>query len=222
MPRIVDLSMPITGHFRWPVDRDTKGDFAAGDVFQVTRVGLSVHAFTHMDSQRHILADGFTTDDIALERIVGDCAVVDLTDVAPNEAISAERLDGVGGHVLSDDIVLLKTAWDRQRSFETPDYWTDAPHMTRGASEWLLARRPRAVAYDFPQDYTIRLSLQGEIRPLEENVTHDVLLRNGVVMIEYLCNAGSLAGPRTFLCALPLKLPGADGAPARVIALEPA
>ncbi|MCB9948218.1 MAG: cyclase family protein [Rhodospirillaceae bacterium] len=220
MPRIVDLSMPIAQHFRWPVDRQVKGDFAAGDVFQVTRIGLSVHAFTHMDSQRHILADGFTTDDIALERVVGDCAVVDLTAVAANEGITAERLEAAGGHVRPDDIVLLKTAWDRRRSYTTPDYWTDAPFMTREASEWLLARRPRAVAYDFPQDETIRLSLQGIVRPLEENVTHDVLLRNGVVMIEYLCNAGALSGSRTFLCALPLKLPGADGAPARVIALE--
>ncbi len=39
-------------------------------------------------------------------------------------------------------------------------------------------------------------------------------------MIEYLCNTAALAGPRTFLCALPLKVPAADGAPARVIAIE--
>jgi arylformamidase len=47
-----------------------------------------------------------------------------------------------------------------------------------------------------------------------------VLLRNGVTLIEYLSNTAALAGPRTFLCCLPLKIPGADGAPARVIALE--
>jgi arylformamidase len=94
--------------------------------------------------------------------------------------------------------------------------------MTREASEWLLERRPRAMAFDFPQDYTIRLLLKGERRPLAENVTHDVLLRNGVTLIEYLSNTAALTGPRTFLCCLPLKIPGADGAPARVIALEDA
>ena len=53
-----------------------------------------------------------------------------------------------------------------------------------------------------------------------EHVTHDVLLRNGVILIEYLSNTVALTRPRTFLCCLPLKLPDADGAPARVIALE--
>ena len=55
---------------------------------------------------------------------------------------------------------------------------------------------------------------------MRDNVTHDVLLRNGVTLIEYLSNTVALTRPRTFLCCLPLKLPGADGAPARVIALE--
>jgi kynurenine formamidase len=92
--------------------------------------------------------------------------------------------------------------------------------MTREAAAWLLERRPRAVAFDFPQDYAIRLLLKGERRPLAENVTHDVLLRNGVILIEYLSNTVALTGPRTFLCCLPLKVPAADGAPARVVALE--
>ncbi len=53
------------------------------------------------------------------------------------------------------------------------------------------------MAFDFPQDYTIRLLLKGERRPLAENVTHDVLLKNGVTLIEYLCNTAALTGPRT-------------------------
>jgi arylformamidase len=47
-----------------------------------------------------------------------------------------------------------------------------------------------------------------------------VLLKNGVILIEYLSNTAAIEGPRTFICCLPLKIPGADGAPARVIALE--
>jgi kynurenine formamidase len=92
--------------------------------------------------------------------------------------------------------------------------------MTREASTWLLGRKPRAVAFDFPQDFVIRLLLEGERRPLAENVTHDVLLRNGVILMEYLSNTAALTAPRTFLCCLPLKVPGSDGAPARIIAIE--
>ena len=57
--------------------------------------------------------------------------------------------------------------------------------------------------------------------PNEEYVTHDLLLRNGVIMIEYLQNMAALRGPHTELYALPLKIPEADGTPARAIAIEP-
>ena len=56
--------------------------------------------------------------------------------------------------------------------------------------------------------------------PRHEHVTHDVLLAAGVTLIEYLVNTRDIAGPRTFLCAAPLKIPTADGAPARAFAIE--
>ena len=220
MSRIIDLSMAIEDHFRWPVERRLQADHAKGDLFQVTWLGWPVHGFTHMDSPRHFFADGKTTTDIPLETTVGEAAVIDLTPIVPNQAITAERLGAAADHVQPGDIVVLKSCWEQHRSPSTAEFWTEAPYMSREAAEWLLERRPRAVAFDFPQDYTIRLLLQGEIRPLEEHVTHDVLLRNGVILIEYLSNTAALTSPRTFLCCLPLKVPDADGAPARVIALE--
>ena len=220
MPRIIDLSMPVVDHFRWPVERRLTSDHAKGDLFQVTWIGFAVHGFTHMDSPRHFFADGRTTSDIPLETTVGEAAIVDLTPVRPDEAITAGRLAAAAGHVEPGDIVLIKSCWERQRSPRTPEFWTEAPYVERDAAEWLLAMRPRAVAFDFPQDYTIRLLLRGEVRPVAEHVTHDVLLRNGVILIEYLSNTAALSGARTFLCCLPLKVPDADGAPARVIALE--
>ena len=177
MTRIVDLSMPIEDHFRWPVERRVKGSHAQGDVFEATWAGWTVHGFTHMDAARHCVPGGPTTEQIPLERTVGDAAVVDLTPIEPNEAITGPRLAAAAAHVRPGDIVVMRSCWEQQRSPRTPEFWTDAPYMTREASEWLLERRPRAVAFDFPQDYTIRLLLKGERRPLAENVTHDVLLK---------------------------------------------
>ena len=81
------------------------------------------------------------------------------------------------------------------------------------------AQRPRAVGFDFPQDYPIRLLLKGEVRPIEEQVTHDVLLRDGVVLIEYLVNTQEIDRERVWFCCLPLKIEESDGAPVRAIAL---
>jgi kynurenine formamidase len=220
MSRIIDLTMPVSDHFRWPVERRLLADQAKGDLFQVTWVGLPVHGFTHMDSPKHFFAEGKTTDDIPLEKTVGEAALLDLGEIKANEELTPDRLAGAGGDIRPDDILILKSCWGRQRSVDTPEFWSEAPFLGRAAAEWLLAQKPRAVAFDFPQDYTIRLLLKGEVRPLEEHVSHDVLLRNEVVLIEYLTNTEALTAARLQFCCLPLKLPTADGAPARVIAWQ--
>ena len=63
MPRIIDLSMAVEDHFRWPLERRLKSDHGKGDLFQVTWLRWPVHGFTHMDS---------TTSDVPLEATVGE------------------------------------------------------------------------------------------------------------------------------------------------------
>lgn len=218
MSALIDLTMSIADHFRWPVERRLVADHARGDLFQVTWQGFAVHGFTHMDSPRHFFPDGKTTDDIALEQTVGPANVIDLLGILPNTAIDGAMLEAAGAHVVSDEIIVFKTGWGEQRSVATPEFWLDAPYLERSAAEWLLAHSPKAVAFDFPQDYCIRLLLSGEIRPIEEHVSHDVLLRNDVVLIEYLTNTQALTTERVSFYCLPIKLPAADGAPARVVA----
>ncbi len=220
MTRIVDLSMAIEDHFRWPVARSQKGDLEAGDAFQITRLDWVVHGFTHIDAPRHMVAGGDTTSEVALDRTIGAAAVLDLSGIAPKTEITAEMLAAAAGHLEAGDIAVLKTCWEDVHSPRTPAYWTEAPYLSAEACRWLLAREIKALGVDFPQDYPIRELLDGRQAPITEFVSHDILLRNGVILIEYLTNLGALSGPRTTLIALPLKIPNADGAPARVIAYE--
>lgn len=216
--RIVDLTYPIADHFRWPVERTLLRAHERGDLFQITRFALGTHGFTHMDAPRHYFPDGATTSEVPLEATVGPAAVLDLTAVGADEPIDAARLERCGAHLRPGDIALLRTAWDTRRPLADERFWREAPWLTRDAAQWLLARRIRALAVDFPQDRVIRDLLDGIVRPIEEHVTHDVLLRRGVILIEYLCNTSALERARVLLCCLPLKLPSCDGAPARVVA----
>ena len=219
--RVIDLSMPVdAGHFRWPVERGRKGSHAAGDLFEASWLRTSCHGFTHVDAPRHFVPGGPTLDDLDLARVIGPAAVIDLSGVEPNEEIGPEHLARAAGHLRRGEIALLRACWDRRRDWREAAFWREAPYLSRAAAEWLLERGPSACAFDFPQDYTIRLLLDGEVAPGPEHVTHDVLLRNGVTLIEYLVNTAELTGPRTFLAAQPIRLAGADGAPARVIAIE--
>jgi kynurenine formamidase len=49
---------------------------------------------------------------------------------------------------------------------------------------------------------------------------HHILLGGGVVIVEGLKNLDRIRAESVFLLALPLKIGGGDGAPARVIAFE--
>jgi len=61
-----------------------------------------------------------------------------------------------------------------------------------------IPQRLRSPVYDFP--------------------IHHILLGNGVLIIEHL-RLGAAAGHRAQIMALPIKIQGCDGAPARVVAL---
>ena len=220
MPRIIDLTMPVAKHVRWPVERKLLGDLAKGDNFQITWFGMAAHAFTHIDAPRHVDPNGLTLSDVGLEKVVGEAVVVDLTDVAPDTGITPEHLEASGAEVEPDDIVLLKTNWDAHTPYDTIEYFTDSPYVTREACHWLLGKQIRAIGYDFPQDRALREMMAGKSPPITEFVTHDILLRAGIIMIEYLCNMKPIESPRVDLFALPMKISDSDGAPARVIALE--
>lgn len=217
---MIDLSMPIEPHFRWPVDLAIKGDIAAGDPFRVSRISMTCHGFSHVDAQAHVIAHSPTIEATALSRVVGPCRVLDLRDVAPNQAIDAQRLAAADPGGPEGEILLLSAGWDTKRDYRTREFWLDAPYLTREAALWLKDRKPTALAFDFPQDYPIRLLLDDKHVPFEQHVTHDICLRAGITLIEYVVNTSALTRPRTFLCAAPLKLPNADGSPARIFAIE--
>ncbi|MDF3904362.1 cyclase family protein [Paracoccus sp. AS002] len=218
--RIVDLSMPVREHFRWQPQISVKGDKSAGDQFRVTRLSTTCHGFTHVDAQAHFIAGAPTIEATPLEQVVGPARVFDLSDVGPDEEITPARLAAADPGGAEGDILLLATQWDLKRDAGTRAFWTEAPWLNRAAAEWIAALRPRALAVDFPQDYPIRLLLDGIAVPDAEHVTHDVLLRQGVTLIEYIANTAALSASRVLLSAAPLKIENADGAPARAYAIE--
>ncbi|MBT8362644.1 MAG: cyclase family protein [Deltaproteobacteria bacterium] len=216
---LIDLSMTIRPMWRWPIEKELLKDIASGDPYQVTATKMGMHAFTHIDTPLHIELGRESIETVDLERLCGSTAVIDLTPVSANQEIGADLLIKRGIHVLPGDIVLLKTCWDLSRDYTTKEYWLDAPHLNRDAAQWLSELSLKAVGFDFPQDYVIR-EIPDRHPSAEEMPTHDLLLRKGILLIEYLCNLDQIKTNRVDLYALPLKISGTDGACARVVAVE--
>jgi len=224
MARVIDLSLPIKPHWRWPVEIERTGDFARGDLFCTSQITLSLHTGTHVDAPLHFVPGGVAIADTGLEAWMGEAAVINCSHRGAGEGITRADLDEGGQHVRAGDIVLLRTDWPRKCSYETKEFWTKAPYTTREACEWLAERRIKALGTDYPPDEVLRFWVTDPQNPLVhdrfEYTTHDVLLRRGILLIEYLTNLHLITRPRVRFFALPLRIEGADGSPVRAIAME--
>jgi arylformamidase len=222
--KVIDLTMPMHSHWRWKVSLERVRTIGPESLFQISELHSNVHAFTHVDSPQHVLPEAPSLDLIPIERLAGPAAVIDLSDKGPGEPIIRGDLEKRGSHVLENDIVLLRTCWDRKYSPDSKDYWTQACYVTEGAAHWLLEHAPSAVGYDFPQDIALRSPMVhgnvGPPHPFEDYTTHSVLLTQGVLNLEYLINLHQIGNPRPYVLALPMLIRGAEAAPARVIAIE--
>jgi kynurenine formamidase len=218
--KIIDLTMPIQPHFRWAAELTVKGDIAAGDQFRVSRLSATCHGFSHVDAPAHFVAGAPTIEATPLDKVVGPCRVLDLSARPANAAIEPEHLEAADAGGAEGEILLLKTHWNDRRDYTKPIFWTEAPWLSDAAARWLAARKPSAVAFDFPQDYPIRLLLEGKEVPKSEHATHAHLLSHGVTLIEYVVNTSRLSAPRNLFSAAPMLIPNADGASARIYAIE--
>jgi len=176
---------------------------------------LGTHTGTHVDAPLHFIKDGQSIDEVPLGTIVGEAAVIDLTDKgAPLTAITARDLEARGGAVQKGDIVILRTDWWKR--WETRAFYFEHPYLMEDACRWLLEHQARAVAMDIPD----MENPTEELPPGTPGPLHVLLMNEGVVLIENLTNLDRLTGERVFFIALPLKIRGSDASPARVIAIE--
>ncbi|MEN6439337.1 MAG: cyclase family protein [Syntrophobacter sp.] len=217
--RLIDLSMSIHPMWRWPAEIGLAMDFERGDPYRVTSLKAGMHFFTHVDTPLHIEPGRETIDQVELEKLCGPAAVITLGPIAPNQAIGRGLLAERAGHIKPNDILILKTCWDLVRDYENREYWTEAPYLDRDAAAWISELPVKAVGFDFPQDYVLR-EIPERHPPVREMPTHDLILRRGIFLLEYLCNLDSVKADRVDIYALPLKVAGAEGACARVIAVE--
>jgi arylformamidase len=219
---IVDLSLPIRPHVRWKTEVSVVTDFEdPNHPFRSSRLAMPAHGFTHCDGFNHFVRGAATVDALPLDTWIGDAAVVDLTHVGPDTGVTAADLEARAGHLRAGDIALLRSDWPRRRSWETREFWTEAPYTTGEACRWLIGRGVKAVGYDYPPDFPVRYLVTGERRTVtpEEWATHHTFFPAGVGVIEYLTNLDRLGRLRVRFVALPLRIEGGDGAPARAIAI---
>lgn len=216
---MIDLTMTVKEHWRWKVKHQIIQDFQKGNDFRSSFLSMSAHAFTHVDSPLHCKENGVAIDNLEADAYSGKAAIIDLSYKKENEEITVEDLKKSSRMKLEEKIILLKTCWDTHYDPSTREFWTKSPYLSEDAALWLKNQHPKVVGFDFPQDYPLKLIDNGSDFKLKEMVTHQHLLSEGILLIEYLCNMSKINTEYVQLICLPLKLEGFEGAPARVVAI---
>jgi arylformamidase len=202
----IDISVPLrNGMVHWPGDPPFHIrrvlDQKKGDVCTVSSLSLSAHTGTHMDAPLHFLKDAPSIDELPLDATVGPARVIAIQD---HKAIRADELRDY--EIESNERVLFKTA-NSDRLWSKDEFEEDFIYIAADGAEYLAERGVRTVGVDY-------LSVGGFHNDAVE--THEALLGAGIWVIEGLDLSGIEPGPYELVC-LPLKLVGAEGAPARAI-----
>jgi arylformamidase len=200
--RFVDVTVPIRpGMVVWAGDPEISFEQAAsleaGDPANLTRLDLGSHTGTHVDAPLHFLPGGVGVDRLPLDALIGPALVLDLTHV--EDDVSAADLDFPAGA----ERLLLKTP--NSRLWARDEFESEHVTLAPDAARLLVERGVRLVGVDY-------LSVGSP-------ETHRILLAAGVVPLEGL-DLREVEPGEYRLVALPLRLEGVDGAPARVVLIE--
>lgn len=208
---IIDLTVPIHSTMAvWlgdpKVSNGLESSIKAGSDANVTKIQMSAHTGTHIDAPFHFVDNGISIDQMDLDLLIGEAEVIEIDhDV---KIITASTLAQLGKNHWPLR-VLFKTNNSFQKLLEKPEFSKEFVALEVDAAEFLIANGVKLVGIDY-------LS----IAPFENgDQTHVVLLENEVIIIEGLNLTEGNPGVYQ-LIALPIKLQGADGAPARVVLLQ--
>ena len=234
--RLVDLSHAYDENtLYWPTsptrfnsEQLSFGETEGGWFYSAFSVCTPEHGGTHLDAPLHFSRDGAATDELPLESLVTPAVVIDVSDKTIGDrnyrltVADVERFEQEHGTIAAGSAVLLRTGWSR--------HWPDAmaylgddtpgdasklqfPSFGADAARLLVERRRVAtlgvdtasIDYGRTRDFPV----------------HRIAAAVNVVGLENLKALDQLPATGATLVALPMKIAGGSGGPARVIAMVP-
>jgi arylformamidase len=177
---------------------------------------MSTHTGTHVDAPCHFKPGLASIDRIPADRLVSNAILIRVQKHA-GQLIEQQDL---GSHqIRQGDAVVIATDWEKHAT--SRNYMTENPGLSKQAAKHLARKEVNVVAIDCP---SIDVGTDSKF------TAHNILLSNNILAVENLCNLNiidtiltrsnnSNSNSRFTLIISPLKLKGATGSPARVLAI---
>jgi kynurenine formamidase len=233
--KLIDLTYPFDSTtLYWSPEESfrveivARGRSEAGYWYASNRICASEHGGTHLDAPIHFGEGRWSSEQIPIDRLVGPACVIDVRAACakdPDYRLTAEDLrawERLNGRIPNGAIVLMRSGWgarwpDRKRYFgagragDTESY--HFPGFSREAAEFLTReRRIDAVGLDTP-------SL--DHGPSRDFIAHQTFAAANIPGLENVASLERLPATGATLIALPIKIGGGTGGPARIVAFLP-
>lgn len=178
-------------------------DVAEGAHSTIRRIDMGTHTGTHVDAPSHFIAGDTGLEEMGLAALVGLARVIELDSDPAVTVADLEPYD-----ISEGERVLLKT---RNSGLWAKDEFDPSfVYLSTEAAEYLAERRPACVGVDY-------LSVGGH--QVNGTEVHHALLKARALLIEGLDLSAAQPGDYTLVC-LPLRIAGAEAAPARAILMR--
>lgn len=178
-------------------------DVDKGDKVTMSRIEMSSHDGTHIDSPLHFIPGGMTIDKMPYETTLGPCRVIEIQDA---KEVTVKELEPY--NIKAGERILFKTK-NSPQVWQTRQYLGQAVAISLEAAKYLAAKKIRLVGIDF-------LSIAAAEPPENINNVHKTFLNEGIYILEALKLDGVEPGEYEMIC-LPLRLENGDAGPCRVL-----
>lgn len=183
---------------------DSKKFYEEGTTFQIGKIEMVSNTGTYIDCPFHRFEHGKDLSEVELESFADIDGIVIRIPYTETLRITAER---IANYQVKGYAVLFNTGWDM--NWNTDAYYQKHPYLTQDAAEYLRDSGARLVGID---SHNID-NIEGKSRPV-----HTALLGAEILIVEHLCNLGSLPNKGFKFSAIPPKVKGVGTFPVRAMA----
>ncbi len=221
MFRIIDLTIPLASGVGHPMFR--KVHLAPYHVHEIHRrsntdLSLAIHTATHIDAPYHFFPQGTRIDSLPLDLFIGEGFLfkVEALAEAGHRFTVAELKAGARGKVsaLTGKIAVVSTGWSNRAFSDESRYFRESPTLSPEAACWLAEEKIKAIVLDSATDASDPAPVQEQPCPV-----HRTFLEHSIPIVENCTDVVKIPSEQPFtIYAIPLKIQGESGAPARVFA----
>jgi len=193
----------------WPKNLEFTREIAAriqdGEVCNLSNLHLTTHVGTHVDTPLHFVDGKQNLNDYPIEHWIRPAHVVSIKD---KEAVRPEELKHLD--IKPGDALLFKTENSVSGRNISGIFFDDFVDVSPEAAEFCVEKKVGLIGVDY-------LSVDRRHDP--GFPAHHIILGNGILILEHINLKDVPPGKYTLFC-FPLKIHGAEGAPARAILIR--